>query len=377
MTSVRGRSAAHRLSTLQADLHAAGLDALVVTHLPNLRYLTGFSGTAGAAIVSRSRCTLVIDFRYDTAARALISDFPQGLIDIRLVERTYDESISDVLLESITDGTVAVEAASMTVGTFNRLTDMLKKRGEGNAPATLVPTERIIERRRAVKDAVEIDTLRRAAELLSDVARRVPSMLRSGRAEIEIAADIDAAIRSGGFERPAFETIVAGGENGARPHARPGQHRIREGDWVVLDFGGIYDGYCVDLTRTLPVGAGNSELSRVAAAVLEAHDAAIAAVKPGARPSEIDGAARQVLARHGLADAFGHGTGHGLGLEVHEDPRISKLPGALPDDPVVPGMVFTIEPGAYLPGLGGIRIEDDVLVVEGGCEVLTDVPIGF
>ena len=376
MTSVRGRSAAHRLSTLQADLHAAGLDALVVTHLPNLRYLTGFSGTAGAAVVSRSRCTLVIDFRYDTAARALIADFPQGLIDIRLVERTYDESIGNVLHESIT-GKIAVEAASMTVGTFNRLTAMLKERGEGNAPASLVPTERIIERRRAVKDAAEIDTLRRAAELLSEVARRVPSMLRSGRAEIEIAADIDAAIRSGGFERPAFETIVAGGENGARPHARPGQRRIRDGDWVVLDFGGIYDGYCVDLTRTLPVGAGKSELSRVAAAVLEAHDAAIAAVKPGARPSEIDGAARQVLAVHGLAEAFGHGTGHGLGLEVHEDPRISKLPGALPDDPVVPGMVFTIEPGAYLPGLGGIRIEDDVLVVEGGCEVLTDVPIGF
>jgi Xaa-Pro aminopeptidase len=146
---------------------------------------------------------------------------------------------------------------------------------------------------------------------------------------------------------------------------------------VVLDFGGIYDGYCVDLTRTLPVGTGRSALARVAAAVLDAHDAAIAAVKPGARPSQIDGAARQVLADHGLADAFGHGTGHGLGLEVHEDPRISRLPAALPDDPVVPGMVFTIEPGAYLPGIGGVRIEDDVLVVEDGCEVLTDVPIGF
>jgi len=140
----------------------------------------------------------------------------------------------------------------------------------------------------------------------------------------------------------------------------------------VLDFGGIYDGYCVDLTRTLPVGTGESELARVAAAVLEAHDAAIAAVKPGARPSQIDGAARQVLARHGLADAFGHGTGHGLGLEVHEDPRISKLPGALPDDPVVSGMVFTIEPGAYLPGIGGVRIEDDVHLGVDGTTLLSD-----
>jgi Xaa-Pro aminopeptidase len=145
---------------------------------------------------------------------------------------------------------------------------------------------------------------------------------------------------------------------------------------VVLDFGGVYDGYCVDLTRTLPIGAVPSDLSRLGAAVREAHDAAIAFVRPGVRPSEIDGAARDVLARHGLAEAFGHGTGHGLGLEVHEDPRISRLPGALPDEPVVPGMVFTIEPGAYVPGIGGVRIEDDVLVVEGGCEVLTDVPIG-
>lgn len=376
MTSVRALSVSHRLSTLRLDLAAAGLDGLVVTHLPNLRYLTGFSGTAGAAVISQAQCLLVVDFRYETAARALVADLPRELIDIRLVERTYDDALGDALVESVT-GRVAVEAASMTVGRFNRLTDVLNRRNQADRRTVLVPTERIVERRRAVKDQAEIDILREAARLLSAVARHVPSMLRAGRAEVEIAADIDMAIRHGGFERPAFETIVAGGENGARPHARPGGRHVRDGDWVVLDFGGIYDGYCVDLTRTLPVGAGGMELSRVAAAVLEAHDAAIAAVKPGTRPSQIDGAARQVLARHGLAEVFGHGTGHGLGLEVHEDPRISKLPGALPDDPVVPGMVFTIEPGAYLPGVGGVRIEDDVLVVEHGCEILTDVPIGF
>jgi Xaa-Pro aminopeptidase len=144
---------------------------------------------------------------------------------------------------------------------------------------------------------------------------------------------------------------------------------------VVLDFGGVYDGYCVDLTRTLRVGGSAPEFVRLVAAVREAQAAAIATVRPGVRPSEIDAAARDTLSRHGLGEAFGHGTGHGLGLEVHEEPRISKLPGALPDEPVVPGMVFTIEPGAYIEGFGGVRIEDDVLVVEGGCEVLTDVPI--
>ena len=376
MNAARPVAVARRLTALRTDLAALDLDGLVVTHLPNLRYLTGFSGTAGAAVVSGSRCRLVIDFRYETTARALVADLPSDLIEVHLVERTYDDALVDVL-RGIGSGKIGIEASSMTVGRFNRLTSALQKPESARGSALLVPTERVVERRRAVKDSSEIDILREAGRRLSEMARRVPGMVREGRTELDIAADIDSAIRQAGFERPAFETIVAGGENGAKPHARPGKRQLRVGDWVVLDFGGIYDGYCVDLTRTLPVGAAGSELSRVASAVLEAHDAAIEAVRPGARPSEIDAAARQVLASHGLADAFGHGTGHGLGLEVHEDPRISKLPGALPDEPVVPGVVFTIEPGAYLPGLGGVRIEDDVLVVESGCEVLTDVPIGF
>jgi Xaa-Pro aminopeptidase len=378
MTSAGAPFVSHRLATLRSDCATHGLDALVVTHLPNVRYLTGFSGTAGAAIVSANRCLLVIDFRYQTAARALTAGFPEGLIELRLVERTYDDTLAEALLE-LSTGKIGVEGSSMTVGRFHRLADALRKPASVGrlGDRILVPTERIVERRRAVKDAAEVQILREAARRLSGVARRVPSLIREGRTELEIAADIDLEIRHGGFERPAFETIVAAGENGARPHARPGTRQLQRGDWVVLDFGGIYDGYCVDLTRTLPVGPGRSELARVAAAVLEAHDAAIEATRPGARPSDIDGAARQVLTRHGLAELFGHGTGHGLGLEVHEDPRISKLPGALPDEPVVAGMVFTIEPGAYVPGLGGVRIEDDVLVVEDGCEVLTNVPIGF
>ena len=193
-----------------------------------------------------------------------------------------------------------------------------------------------------------------------------------------MAGDIDAAIRAAGFERPAFETIVASGPNSARPHARPGDRTLEAGDGVVLDFGGVYDGYCVDLTRTVHLGVPAPALRRIAAAVREAHSAALAAVRPGVRPSQIDAAARDVLVRHGLGDAFGHGTGHGLGLEVHEEPRIGKpgtLPGAHPETPVESGMVFTIEPGAYVEGLGGVRIEDDVLVVDGGCEILTDVPI--
>jgi Xaa-Pro aminopeptidase len=363
---------------LQTDLRRLGLNVFVVTHLPNVRYLTGLNATAGIVVVGENRSTLVVDFRYETAAQSLLASFADSPFDICLVENTYDETVLGLLV-SLTPSRIGVEAASMTVGRFNRLAAALAPPAEqspSDVRAILVPTERIVERYRAVKDISEIETIREAARRLSAVARRIPELVVEGRMELDIAADIDVALRAGGFERPAFETIVASGENSALPHARPGPRRLARGDGVVLDFGGVYDGYCVDLTRTVPVGAVPAGISRLGSAVREAHDAAIRAVKPGVRPSEIDRAARDVLTRHGLAEAFGHGTGHGLGLEVHEDPRISRLPGALPDEPVTPGMVFTIEPGAYVPGLGGVRIEDDVLVVEDGCEVLTDVPIG-
>jgi Xaa-Pro aminopeptidase len=360
-----------RIGMLRNDVGAAGLDGFVITHLPNLRYVTGFVGTAGAAVVTLAHCTLVVDFRYAASARDVRAAFPEGLVDLVLVDRTYDDTLAELLGRSDASR-IGIEGASMTVSRFQRLSTAL---AVPSGTVSLVATDRVIERRRAVKDASEIDTLREAARRLSQVARHLPALVRAGRPEQAVAADIDAAIREAGFERPAFETIVASGVNSARPHAHPGPRKLEAGDGVVLDFGGIYDGYCVDLTRTLHVGRPAPELLRLAGAVREAHAAAIAAVRPGARPSEIDAAARDVLTRHGLAEAFGHGTGHGLGLEVHEDPRISKLPGALPDDPVVPGMVFTIEPGAYVEGLGGVRIEDDVLVTDDGCDVLTDVPI--
>jgi Xaa-Pro aminopeptidase len=361
-------ASAKRISALRADLGSLNLDAFVVTHLPNIRYLTGVNATAGVVIVEEGKCILVIDFRYQTAANAVLDATPDRPFEIRDVENTYEETVSASLAGLPSASRVGIEAASMTVARFNRL---------AQAVPLLVPTERLVERRRAVKDAQEIETIREAARRLSQVAGKLGDFVAAGRTELEIAADLDGAIRKAGFERPAFDTIVASGENAARPHARPGPRRLLPGDGVVLDFGGVYDGYCVDLTRTLPVGAVSPDLARLWAAVREAHDAAIDAVRPGAKPSEIDWAARDVLARHGLGEAFGHGTGHGLGLEVHEDPRISKLPGALPDEPVESGMVFTIEPGAYVPGVGGVRIEDDVLVVDGGCEVLTDVPITF
>jgi Xaa-Pro aminopeptidase len=235
----------------------------------------------------------------------------------------------------------------------------------------LVPTERLVERTRVIKDDVEIAALREGGRRLGAIARRVADFVREGRTERAVAADIEAAMRAAGFSRPAFETIVASGPNSALPHARPTDREIRPGDPTVLDFGGVYDGYCVDLTRTVQLGATSTALARLYGAVAEAQQAAITAVRPGIAASAIDAAARNVLHNHGLAEAFGHGTGHGLGLEVHEEPRIARLSPRLADPVVEPGMVFTIEPGAYVPGVGGVRIEDDILVTETGCEILT------
>jgi Xaa-Pro aminopeptidase len=368
-----------RVLRVREDLRLAGIDALLVTHLPNIRYLSGFAGSAGAVVVTASRCVLIADFRYATTARALVAARSKGSLELQVPERGYDEAIVRAL-QNVDAGRVGIEAAWLSVSRFNWLSSALASGGSSQeAPpggrVTLTPTERILEARRVIKDDVEIACLREAARRLSIVGRQVRSFVREGRSERTIAGDIEAAIRGAGFERPAFDTIVASGPNAARPHARPGERAVRRGDLVVLDFGGVYDGYCVDLTRTLQVGAPEPALVQMVDVVREAHAAAIAAVRPGARPSEIDRAARDVLVSHGLGEAFGHGTGHGLGLEVHEDPRIAKLPSALPDIPVAPGMVFTIEPGAYVEGLGGVRIEDDVLVVDGGCDVLTDVPI--
>jgi Xaa-Pro aminopeptidase len=368
-----------RLTYVRAHLRDAHLDALVVTHLPNVQYLTGFSGSAGAALILPRACRLIVDFRYVTAAHDLVSTL-DGLVTVETFDRSYDEAIVDVLRRERALR-IGVEAASLSVSRFNAISSALAARpplpvNALTAAPALVPTERLVERVRLIKDDVELGTLREAGRRLGRLALEVPEFVRLGRTERAIAADIDAALRQAGFSRPAFETIVASGPNSALPHARPTDRPVGTGEPTVLDFGGVYDGYCVDLTRTVQLGAVSDRQARLYAAVREAQDAAIRAVRPGVAASTIDAAARSVLERHGLGEAFGHGTGHGLGLEVHEEPRIARQSPRLPDQVIEPGMVFTIEPGAYVPGVGGVRIEDDVLVTGDGCEVLTRAGAG-
>ena len=374
IVSLSPETVAARLTRVRLAARTAGVDALVVTHLPNVQYLTGFTGSAGVALVLPRTCLLVVDFRYVTAVNTLTSSL-DGLVTLATFERSYDEALVELLRREGSQR-IGIEAAYLPVSRFNAISSGLAARtllpiqSSESAPA-LVPTERLVERARVIKDAFEIATLRDAGRRLGEIASRVHEFVREGRTEQSVAADIETAMRDAGFSRPAFETIVASGPNSVLPHARPTNRTIRVGDPTVLDFGGVYDGYCVDLTRTVQLGSATGALQQLYGAVAEAQDAAIAAVRPGVTSSAIDAAARIVLERYGLSAAFGHGTGHGLGLEVHEEPRIARQSPRLPDPVVEPGMVFTIEPGVYVPGVGGVRIEDDVLVTETGCEVLT------
>jgi Xaa-Pro aminopeptidase len=366
----------HRHAAIRQALAARGLDALVVTSLPNILYLSNFAGSSAIVVVTADRFQFITDFRYIAAVSDVgRSEWACPGLELARVDSSYDETLADVV-EAIGPRRIAFEAAHLTVSRLQWLESRLRR--EGSDLPSLVPTEGLVEHARLRKDPYEIATLREAARRLSAVAIGVFGDVGAGKTEREIALAIDWRIRQGGFDRSAFDTIVASGANAALPHARPTGRILSEGDLVVLDFGGVYDSYCVDLTRTVSVGRAAARAREVHGAVLEAHDRAIQAVAPGRTRFEIDAVARDTLGTHGLAEAFGHGTGHGLGVEVHEDPRIgrrrSDSEGAAADDLLAAGMVFTIEPGAYLPGWGGVRIEDDVLVTEDGVELLTNVP---
>jgi Xaa-Pro aminopeptidase len=286
-------------------------------------------------------------------------------VTLEPVDRRYDLTLG-ALVERIGARRVGFDAGHVTVST-------LASWQKAAPAAEWVSTEGVVERLRQIKDAYEIACMRRAAEALSRVAAGLPAIVAAGRSERDIARGIDLAIEREGFSQPAFPTIVASGPNSALPHARPTDRVLAAGDLVVLDFGGVLDGYCVDLTRMAAVGSPAASAMALYEGVREANASAVRAVRPGIPASDIDRAARAVLESKNLGEAFRHGTGHGLGLEVHEAPRLSR-PDAEPQERLEAGMVFTIEPGAYVEGIGGVRLEDDVLVTPEGCEVLTKVP---
>ena len=369
-----GSVLAHRHTRLRATLESLGVEALIVTSATNIRFLSNHVGSSGILVITLDAVHLLIDFRYQESVRQL-QESAATCPGLRIwdVPASYDEALLECLAGTGVN-TTAFEAGHVTVARF----DWWRRTAEARGLALAFrPTERVVEQQRIVKDTAEIATLRDAAARLTPVAESAFAAARPGVTERQVAAVLEAALREAGYERPAFDTIVASGPNSALPHYRAGGRVMVAGDLLVLDFGGVLDGYCSDLTRTVAVGPPSPEARRIHAAVHAAQQAAVAAVRPGADTTSVDTAARDVLRQHGLGDAFGHGTGHGLGLDIHEEPRITRQRADVPRLPLEPGMIFTIEPGAYLPGFGGVRIEDDVLVTETGCDVLTAVPSGL
>ncbi len=362
---------AQRHARIRESLETLNLDALIVTPSANIRYLSNHAGTAGILVMTRDAAHLLIDFRYQESVRVLQAS-PSACPALRMwdVPASYEEALIGCLSE-IGVPTVGFEAAHVTVARHEWWRETIAGRG---LDITLRSTERIVEQARIIKDESEVAILRDAAARLEQVMPAVLAAVRERKTERQIAGAIEAAMREAGYERLAFDTIVASGPHSAMPHYRAGTRALAAGDLLVLDFGGVLDGYCCDLTRTVSIGPPSREVRRVYDAVRDAHAAAVAAVRPGIETSAVDAAARELLRDRGLGDAFGHGTGHGLGLDVHEEPRIGKPRADVPPVTLAPGMVFTIEPGAYLPGLGGVRIEDDVLVTDSGCELLTTLP---
>ena len=329
------------------DLRASLEEPLLVSNPVNVRYLTGFASSNAALLVEPERVRLFSDFRYAEAARAV-----EG-VEFVETKRSLVAALAELL-----EGKVGFEADAVSYSA----SETLKAGG-----LALVPRRGLVEALRAVKDEGELDATRHAGEITSEAYARFAEERFVGRTERDLAWRLDGLFHELGAQAPAFETIVASGPNGARPHARPTDREIGAGETVVIDAGAMVAGYCADCTRTFATGPLPDELKDAYAACLEGQLAGLEAVRAGVTGVDADAAARETIEAAGLGEKFGHGLGHGVGLEVHEAPRLSRES----TDTLAAGNVVTVEPGVYLEGLGGIRIEDLVIVTENGAEVLT------
>jgi Xaa-Pro aminopeptidase len=347
-----------RRKALDQLISSAKLDALVITHPANWYYLTGFTGEAGVLILSDGAATLITDGRFTTQVR-------QETTSVRLMHQkgSLMESTGR-LLRAKAIKRVGFDPTQTSVGQLQLLGKA------AGARTKWISTPGLVGTLRARKEPSELARMRQAAILAGDVLAGAIHLLKPGVMENEVAAEIEYQMRKRGASGPAFDTIVAFGDRSAMPHARPTAKRLRKNELVVLDLGAILAHYCSDITRTVYVGKAPARVKQWYRAVLEAQIAAIAAVRAGASCGDVDAAARQVLAGYKLDRLFTHSTGHGLGLEVHEDPRVARGQKAR----LEPGFVVTIEPGVYMAGVGGIRIEDDIAVHSGNTEILTRIP---
>jgi Xaa-Pro aminopeptidase len=347
-----------RADRLVARLPEIGADLIVVTSLVNVRYLTGYTGSNGVAVVGPTTRLFLTDFRYTEQSA-------------EEVDRTFDRKIATLdLLDGISDTLPAgelrlgFEDAHLTVRSHARLRELVPGRVE------LVAAGDPVEELRAVKEPGEIERIAAAASVADAALRQIMEQGLVGRTEVEVATALERAMRDLGAHRPSFDSIVAAGPHGALPHAQPRAVTIGAGELVVIDWGAELDGYCSDCTRTLATGELSDTAREVYELVRRAQLAGVEALRAGIGGREADSAARDIIAQGGHGDHFGHGLGHGVGMEIHEGPRLSQRSDAVLQD----GNVVTVEPGVYLPGELGVRIEDLTVVTDGGCDILTSLP---
>ncbi len=345
----------NRIEAIRRKLKAADADAFICFSNPNYRYLSGFTGSLAILIISDIRAVIISDFRYRTQIAEEVNGYEYAEIKGRAEEAVIHE------IERLKISRLAFEAAHLTYKQYAQLKSVEK--------LELVPTEDWVEEQRAVKDEKELQHIQRAANIVDTAMEKIVELIEPGVSEQELANTINAMIRSLGGRKEAFDLIVASGPRSAMPHASPSCHCVVEaGEPIVIDIGAQFEGYHSDLTRTVWLGRIREpqvvEIYEIAA---KAQAAAIEAICPGMSCSEVDAVARDIIVDAEYGDFFGHGLGHGVGLQVHESPTISRLGKGK----IEPGMVFTVEPGIYVPEIGGVRIEDMVVVTQNGCRRLT------
>ena len=365
MTALPSMDVAGRAERLRAALAGAGCDALVVTHLTNIRYLTGFTGSAAILVVGADGLCFVTDGRYEEQASGQLA--AAGVVADLDVGRTVAEQRTIVSRHLEATARIGLEAEHVTWAEERRFAEAWFPSAE------LVATSGLVEDLRIVKDDGEIARIEAACAIADAALSAVLPLLADGPTERGFALALDAEVRHRGADDVSFETIVASGPNGSRPHHEPGGRAIEAGDLVVIDFGALVDGYHSDMTRTIPVGgldALDATQRRMVEVVTAAQAAGVAAVRAGGSAQAVDAACRAVIEEAGWGEAFVHGTGHGVGLDIHEAPGVSGSSDAT----LAPGHVVTVEPGVYLPGHGGVRVEDTVVVTAEGCRTLTCAP---
>jgi Xaa-Pro aminopeptidase len=348
----------NRVAALRSLIREQEIDAMLISDPYNRRYLSGFIGTAGYLLVTESDAVLATDSRYTEQAEEQAAGFDISNIQGRLSE-WFPKLLSDLDVKK-----VGFEADNLTVSSFTMFKEAVSESG---GEITFEPKTGVTSTARAIKDATEIKLLQKAIDIGDAAFEETAAKLISGMTEKEAAWEFEKAIRARGAECLSFDTIVATGPNAARPHHQTGDTPLKEGETIVFDCGATYQGYCSDLTRTVVLGEADAEVERIYNIVLEAQETAIEKVEAGITGSEADAIARNIIDDAGYADNFGHSLGHGLGLEVHEEPNVGPRGATSLQE----GMPFTIEPGIYIPGWGGVRIEDVVVLENGKARVLS------